>query len=158
MTDTVRIVDHDPVAPLEEGLLTQLAACPWEAGRQLAANVERGEFFEPGDVLCLATIGDTLVGFATLASRGCVPGDARSPWLGFVYCAEDMRGRGVARSLVEHVRTLAAERGAGEILVASSMAERGFYAACGFREVGEATAFWGEPVMVCALPCGPDAS
>lgn len=42
--------------------------------------------------------------------------------------------------------------------VASSMAERGFYAACGFREVGEATAFWGEPVMVCALPCGPDAS
>ncbi len=89
MTDTVRIVDHDPVAPFEEGLLTQLAACPWEAGRQLAANVERG---------------------------------------------------------------------AGEILVASSMAERGFYAACGFREVGEATAFWGEPVMVCALPCGPDAS
>ena len=143
------IIDFDLASPVDPAVVDRIAACPWDAGAHLASELRDGGHFSAGDRLVVALVGGEVQAFATLAAAGAIPGDARGPWVGFVYCWPEARGHGLAKAVVERTCELARETGSTSVFVASAHDSLGLYRACGFEEREAAQTPWGEEIVVC---------
>jgi GNAT superfamily N-acetyltransferase len=96
----------------------------------------------------VATVGDEVVGFATLAHV-----DA-SLELEDLFVAPDRMRQGVGRALIRDVVRVAQERGVARVDVTANLHARAFYEDVGFRTVGDADTPFG-PALRMQLDVGP---
>ena len=143
------IIGFDLASPADPAVVDRIAACPWDAGAHLASELRDGGHFSAGDRLVVALVDGEVQAFATLAATGAIPGDARGPWVGFVYCWPEARGHGLARAVVSRSCELAHEAENGSVFVASARDSLGLYLVCDFEERETAQTPWGEEVVVC---------
>lgn len=143
------IIDFDLASPVDPAVVDRIAACPWNAGVHLAFELRDGGHFSAGDRLVVAIVDGEIQAFAALAAAGAILGDARGPWVGFVYCWPEARGHGLTKAVVSRSCELAHEAENGSVFVASARDSLGLYRACGFEEREAAQAPWGEEIVVC---------
>ena len=150
-----KILDFDLGSPVDAEIIDRIASCSWDAGAHLVSELRGESHFCTGDRLIAVIAGGEIQAFATLAAAGALPGDSRGPWVGFVYCWPEARGRGLARAAVERACSLAGEAGVGRVFVASARDSLGLYLACGFEELEAAETPWGEEIVVCERALRP---
>lgn len=103
-------------------------------------ELQRAEIADPAGLVLVAEIGDAWAGYAHLAASAPPPGIAApAVELRRFYVDPAWHGRGVAPALMATVREAARERGARSLWL--GVWERnpraiGFYAKCGFADVG----------------------
>lgn len=92
---------------------------------------------EPGQRVLVAVEGDRLVGLATVIVRHVIVDDAPFARLAALVVADDRRGRGFGRALVDAAEEYARDRGCSAIEVTSGDHRpdaHEFYRALGFEE------------------------
>lgn len=111
----------------------EMSECDWDAGGFLVWMLKNNEFRKycgnDAEVL-LATEGDRLAGFCTLAEHDEIQSDEMKPWIGFVFTFPEFRGRRCSGHLTEYAVELAKKAGYENIYVSSE--EKGFYEKYGF--------------------------
>jgi GNAT superfamily N-acetyltransferase len=137
------------VRVLEEADVAKLVAAFPEPTRPVNRHIERFALQQSGDITCLAAWdADRPIGYVFARWPGCNGGlTAQAITLGCVelgdlFVAEDARGSGAGRALMEAAEALVAARGyalvGGEVTVANPHTDvaRGLYERMGYRDAG----------------------
>ncbi|HKT79339.1 MAG TPA: GNAT family N-acetyltransferase [Vicinamibacterales bacterium] len=101
-----------------------------------AAQIDAGRVF-------VAEIGGTIVGFAAL-----LPREDGQEELDGLFVDPDLWKRGIGRLLVERCVVFARDTGASALHVVGNPHAQGFYAACGFEQIGEHQTRFGRGLLM----------
>lgn len=115
--------------------LAEIKKGDWRAAAFLANLIEKGTFHENlGEgTLLLLTEENRLISFATFSQKDCIPDDALSPWIGFVYTFPEYRGNRHVGKLIRRCEEIAAENGVPTVFVCTDHV--GLYEKYGFSYV-----------------------
>lgn len=119
--------------PQKDDLIKQIDACDWDAAKFLAELLHSGTFATTlgGWAKLFVTLYcGKLVSFVTLSCQDCVDDKTLSPWLGFLFTAEEYRGSGCARRILDYACAEAKRIGYGKVYLATDHV--GLYEKLGF--------------------------
>lgn len=115
--------------------LQMAAKCSWRAGPILSQKMANNEFNEWERVFCAVENGK-VVGFCTLTEKDELPEKyGFTPFIGFVFVAEQYRGKRLSQLLINNATLYARELGYQKIYIMSG--ERGLYEKYGFVKLGD---------------------
>jgi len=106
--------------------------CTWSAGPNLAKRMKENDFY---DFECpfAAVENNQVIGFCVITKTDYIPDCAYTPWIGFVFVAEQARGKRVSQKMVEAVLAYAKTKGFEKIYVCTE--EEGLYEKYGFVQI-----------------------
>lgn len=138
----------------------------WIQGRpgtrlaQVTSKLARSVNRDSAPLLLLAFSADTLVGAAELKIREMDIFPDYEHWIGGVYVSSAYRGSGIARRMVEDLKSRARTMGIQQLYLQTEDPTGGLYAHCGFKPL-QSVEYQGHPVLVmhCELsPTHPEPS
>lgn len=108
--------------------------CPWKAGKSLAELLYRNKF-EDFERPFAAVENGRIIGFCTLRKKDSLSSKyLYTPFLGYVFVAEEYRGKHISEAMIKAVLEYARISGFGRVYVVSG--EEGLYEKYGFRSLG----------------------
>ncbi len=131
--------------PNKEKLLDEIEDTPWAVSKLLAKLIRENSFYKAlGDdaELYIVTDNDSLVAFATLTQRDCIPDDSLFPWIGFVYVCPVYRGHRYSGLLIDALCNKAKSCNYKRVYLATD--HTGLYEKYGFRYMENRIDVWGE--------------
>lgn len=109
--------------------------CSWRAGAYLAKMMEKN-IFQEWERVFVATEKNEIVGFCTITEKDELPNEYDfSPFVGFLFVDERMRGNRISEKLIDFVTDYAKKLGYEKIYIMSE--EKGLYEKYGFALLGE---------------------
>ena len=150
----LRIVEYfESDASSRQMLLRDLRRCDWSAGRFLVRLLEENTFAKTlggkGKLFFLLD-GNSVVSFLTLTTQDCIDAPGMTPWIGFVFTFPEYRGRHHIRTLLDHARKCAAQKGSPFVFLATDHV--GLYEKYGFSYWGSRRDVHGEMSRVYYAP------
>ena len=115
--------------------------CSWRAGSELARQM-RGDVFQGFERVFAASENGRIAGFCTLTEKDELsPEYPYSPFIGFVFVSEDLRGRRVSEQMIRSVLAYAESIGFDRVYLMSG--ETGLYEKYGFVKMGDYETIYG---------------
>ena len=114
--------------------------CSWSAGAFLDRDMRNGAFTDWERVFA-AMDGERIAGFCTLARTDCIENLPYTPYIGYVFVAEEYRGHRLSQRMIDAACAYA--RGLGFEAVYLISDHENLYEKYGFEVIGRKMAPWG---------------
>ena len=115
--------------------------CSWRAGPLLAEKMKKNDFKE-WERVCAACVGGKVAGFCIVAEKDELPEKYPfTPFIGFVFVAEEYRGKRLSEKMIQHGAAYACHLGYEQIYIMSG--EIGLYEKYGFVKLGDFETIYG---------------
>ena len=114
--------------------------CSWRAGAFMAQDMRNGAFTGWERVFA-AMDGERIAGFCTLARTDCIENLPYTPYIGYVFVAEEYRGHRLSQRMIDAACAYA--RGLGFVSVYLVSDHENFYEKYGFKVIDRKMAPWG---------------
>lgn len=108
--------------------------CSWKAGPALAKQMLENRFSGWQRVFA-ALDGQHIAGYCTLTKTDTIPDISYTPYIGFVFVAEEYRGRRISEQMINFALAYAKTIGFKEVYLVSR--EKGLYEKYGFVKIGQ---------------------
>lgn len=120
--------------PYWEETISLANRCSWRAGPLLAEKMKKNDFKE-WERVCAACVGGKVAGFCIVAEKDELPEKYPfTPFIGFVFVAEEYRGKRLSEKMIQHGAAYACHLGYEQIYIMSG--EIGLYEKYGFVKLG----------------------
>ena len=127
--------------PYWEETISLANRCSWRAGPLLAEKMKKNDFKERERV-CAACVGGKVAGFCIVAEKDELPEKYPfTPFIGFVFVAEEYRGKRLSEKMIQHGAAYACHLGYEQIYIMSG--EIGLYEKYGFVKLGDFETIYG---------------
>ena len=127
--------------PLWEKTIGFAQICSWKAGPYLATRMQKNEF-NTWERVVVATEEDSIVGYCTVSEKDELPdGYDFTPFIGFVFVAENYRGHRISEKMIECACNYIKELGYPKAFLMSG--EQGLYEKYGFVKLGDYKTVYG---------------
>lgn len=123
-----------------ERLAAYAENCSWSAGAFLAKDMRRGAF-TGWECVFAAMAGEKIAGFCTLARKDCIENLPYTPYIGYVFVAEEYRGHRLSQRMIDAACACARGRGFEAVYLVSD--HENLYEKYGFEVVDRKMAPWG---------------
>lgn len=115
--------------------------CSWKAGPLLAEKMKKNDFKE-WERVCAACVGGKVAGFCIVAEKDELPEKYPfTPFIGFVFVAEEYRGKRLSEKMIQHGAAYACHLGYEQIYIMSG--EIGLHEKYGFVKLGDFETIYG---------------
>ena len=120
--------------PYWEETISLANRCSWRAGPLLAEKMKKNDFKE-WERVCAACVGGKVAGFCIVAEKDeLLEKYPFTPFIGFVFVAEEYRGKRLSEKMIQHGAAYACHLGYEQIHIMSG--EIGLYEKYGFVKLG----------------------
>lgn len=127
--------------PYWEETISLANRCSWRAGPLLAEKMKKNDFKE-WERVCAACVGGKVAGFCIVAEKDELPEKYPfTPFIGFVFVAEEYRGKRLSEKMIQHGAAYACHLGYEQIYIMSG--EIGLYEKYGFVKLGDFETIYG---------------
>ena len=127
--------------PYWEETISLADRCSWRAGPLLAEKMRKNDFKE-WERVCAACVGGKVAGFCIVAEKDELPEKYPfTPFIGFVFVAEEYRGKRLSEKMIQHGAAYACHLGYEQIYIMSG--EIGLYEKYGFVKLGDFETIYG---------------
>lgn len=127
--------------PYWEETISLANRCLWRAGPLLAEKMKKNDFKE-WERVCAACVGGKVAGFCIVAEKDELPEKYPfTPFIGFVFVAEEYRGKRLPKKMIQHGAAYACHLGYEQIYIMSG--EIGLYEKYGFVKLGDFETIYG---------------
>lgn len=127
--------------PYWEETISLANRCSWRAGPLLAEKMKKNDFKE-WERVCAACVGGKVAGFCIVAEKDELPEKYPfTPFIGFVFVAEEYRGKRLSKKMIQHGAAYACHLGYEQIYIMSG--EIGLYEKYGFVKLGDFETIYG---------------
>ena len=127
--------------PYWEETISLANRCSWRAGPLLAEKMKKNDFKE-WERVCAACVGGKVAGFCIVAEKDELPEEYPfTPFIGFVFVAEEYRGKRLSEKMIQHGAAYACHLGYEQIYIMSG--EIGLYEKYGFVKLGDFETIYG---------------
>ena len=115
--------------------------CSWRAGIFLAQDMDNGVFDDWQGVI-VASEGENLCGFCTVAKTDCIPDVPYTPYIGYLFVEERYRGHRLSEKLICYAMAYLREQKFDQVYLVSD--HENFYEKYGFSVIDRKPTPWGE--------------
>lgn len=131
--------------PLWEETIAFAENCSWRAGKALAQAM-RDEVFTGWERVIAAVDNGAVCGFCNAVKVDCLPDLPYTPYIGFVFVAEDHRGKRISQKMIDFTAGYLRSAGFDWIYLISD--HDNLYEKYGFTVIDRQPAPWGETEKV----------
>ena len=118
---------------LPESYVSFLESCPWQAASFLAQMLREKSFehyLGENPLLFILSENGEPAAFCTLSQKDAIDDERLYPWIGFVYTAEEFRGKRLSEAVIRAALETASEKGFEKVYLTTD--HIGFYEKYGF--------------------------